>query len=74
MGAGAEKPTHIMYKANLSWKVLHLYIKSLEAKGFIIASSNQKNRLYHVSSKGFLILKEFSSINDDLNLQDEIST
>jgi len=72
MGAGAKKPTHIMYKANLSWKVLHLYLKSLEARGLITASSDQKNLSYHVSGKGLHILKEFSSISDDLDLQNEI--
>jgi predicted transcriptional regulator len=71
IGAGAEKPTHIMYKANLSWTVMQHYIKSLETQGLIIASSEQGKRLYHLSDKGFQLLKQFMTIREDLNLPSE---
>ncbi len=71
IGAGAEKPTHIMYKANLSWTVMQLYIKSLEAQGLVIASSDDGKRLYHLSDKGFQLLNQFLTIREDLNLHHE---
>lgn len=68
IGAGAEKPTHIMYKANLSWTVMQQYIKSLETQNLIIATSEQGKRLYHLSDKGFQLLKQFMTIREDLNI------
>ena len=68
IGAGAEKPTHIMYKANLSWTVMQHYMKSLEAQNLIIATNEQGKRLYHLSDKGFQLLKQFMTIREDLNI------
>lgn len=71
IGAGAEKPTHIMYKANLSWTVMQGYIKSLEMQGLVITTVDQGKRLYHLSEKGFQLLGQFMSIREDLKLQNE---
>ncbi|MGI0091499.1 MAG: winged helix-turn-helix domain-containing protein [Nitrososphaerales archaeon] len=72
IGAGAEKPTHIMYKANLSWSVMQAYIKSLEAQGLVTTTiSEQGKRLYHLSDKGFQLLSQFLSIRQDLNLESD---
>jgi predicted transcriptional regulator len=71
IGAGAEKPTHIMYKANLSWTVMQNYIKSLETQGLVVSVSDQGKRLYHLSDKGFQLLKQFLTIREDLNLPNE---
>ena len=73
IGAGAEKPTHIMYKANLSWSVLQTYIKLLEAQHLVITSnSEQGKRLYRLSDKGFQLLNQFLSIRQDLNLENDL--
>ncbi len=53
IGAGAEKPTHIMYKANLSWTVMQSYIRSLEAQGLVIPTVEDDKKTYHLSDKGF---------------------
>ena len=71
IGAGAEKPTHIMYKANLSWTVLQSYIRSLEAQGLVIPTMEDDKKTYHLSDKGFQLLIQFISIREDLNLQSE---
>jgi len=71
IGAGAVKPTHIMYKSNLSWKIMQSYIKSLEAQGLVVISSEDGKHLYHLTEKGFQLLKQFQSIKEDLNLQNE---
>ena len=71
IGAGAEKPTHIMYKANLSWTVMQGYIKSLELQGLVITTVDQGKRLYHLSEKGFQLLSQFMSIREDLKLLSE---
>jgi predicted transcriptional regulator len=70
IGAGAEKPTHIMYKANLSWTVTRTCINSLEAQGLVVATSDLGKRTYHLSEKGFKLLNQFQSIRDDLKLDE----
>lgn len=71
IGAGAEKPTHIMYKANLSWTVMQLYMRSLEAQGLVLAITEQGKKLYRLSEKGFQLLSQFLTIKEDLNLPSE---
>lgn len=71
IGSGAEKPTHIMYKANLSWTVMQGYIRTLEAQGLVIPRDDEGKRLYHLSEKGYQLLNQFLSIREDLNLNPE---
>ena len=71
IAAGAEKPTHIMYKANLSWTVMQGYIKTLEAQGLIIADSDQGKRLFHLSEKGFQLSSQFMTIREELDISDK---
>ena len=71
IGAGAEKPTHIMYKANLAWTVMQGYIKALEAQELVVSRNEEGKRLYHLSDKGYQLLNQFVSIREDLNLATE---
>ena len=68
IGAGAEKPTHILYKANLSWTVMQGYIRALETQGLVVSTDDDGKKLYHLSDKGFQLLNQFLSIREDLNL------
>ena len=68
---GAEKPTRIMYKANLSWSILQEHFKSLDALGLLIKSSENGKNEYHLSDKGFQVLNQLSSIMEGLNLHSE---
>ena len=54
---GDAKPTHILYKANLSHDRLVRYLDELAAKGLIEVRAEGENRTYKVTSKGvgFLI-------------------
>ena len=71
IGAGAEKPTHIMYKANLSWTVMQGYIKALESQNLVTVADEEGKRLYHLTEKGYQLLSQFLSIREDLNLNPE---
>ena len=71
IGAGAEKPTHIMYKANLSWSVMEDCIKSLEAQGLVVGDSDQGKRLYHLSEKGLRLSSQFLTIREELQIPDK---
>jgi predicted transcriptional regulator len=68
IGSGAEKPTHIMYKANLSWNVLDNHISRLVKKGLVIAENEQGKRKYHLSERGFRVLKQFIVLRQELDL------
>jgi predicted transcriptional regulator len=68
IGAGSEKPTHIMYKANLSWVVLRGCLQNLKEQGLVTESSVDDGRtVYHLTNKGFDLLKQFLSIRDELS-------
>jgi predicted transcriptional regulator len=71
IGAGAQKPTHIMYKANLSWTVMQTYIKALESQNLITTVDEDGRKVYRLTEKGYQLLTQFMSIRDDLNLAPE---
>ena len=65
---GATKPTRIMYRANLSWAVTQIYIKSLHSSGLLFASYNENKIQYHLTDKGINVLHGFLTIKKELNL------
>lgn len=69
IAAGTEKPTHIMYKANLSWRIMQQYMKALETQGLVIATDDQGKRVYHLTEKGFKLLSQFNALKEGLLLQ-----
>ena len=69
IAAGTEKPTHIMYKANLSWKVMQQYMRSLESQGLIALMDEEGRRTYRLTEKGFSLLSQINSVRESLLLQ-----
>jgi predicted transcriptional regulator len=68
IGAGAEKPTHVMYKANLSWVVLRGCLQNLKDQGLVDESNVDDGRtVYHLTNKGFELLNQFLSIREELS-------
>jgi predicted transcriptional regulator len=68
IGAGAQKPTHVMYKANLSWSVLQDYMRALEMQNLVEITNDMGKKTYRLTQKGFQLLNQFLSIREDLNL------
>lgn len=68
---GVEKPTHIMYKANLSWKMTQLYTSSLISKGFVVIEEKGGKRLYRLTEKGNKVAQQYLAIKEDLDLISE---
>ncbi|MDG6904898.1 MAG: hypothetical protein JRN20_03835 [Nitrososphaerota archaeon] len=69
IAAGTDKPTHIMYKANLSWRILQQYFRSLESQGVIALTNDQGRRAYTLTEKGFNLLAQFKVVRESLLLQ-----
>ena len=55
---GDAKPTHILYKANLSHDRLVRYLDELAAKGLIEVQQEGENRTYKMTPKGVSFLIE----------------
>jgi predicted transcriptional regulator len=55
---GDAKPTHILYKANLSHDRLVRYLDELAAKGLIEVQQEGENRTYRMTTKGVSFLIE----------------
>lgn len=68
ISAGAEKPTHIMYRANLSWPVSQDCIRSLEEQGFIVSTLTRGKLVYHLTQKGYILLSQFVTLRDEISL------
>lgn len=60
---GEEKPTRIMYSANLSWKVAQNILGSLVDQGLLreieVADSKRSKRRYEITEKGVNVLRYF---------------
>jgi predicted transcriptional regulator len=59
---GTIRPTHIMYKANLSHQMLKEYLADLQAKGFIEENKGRAGTTYSLTQKGFDYVRDFEVI------------
>ena len=59
---GRAKPTHILYKANLSYKILKDYLNSLLQKGFIEVVLDKNRTYYRLTEKGQQYLNEYRKL------------
>lgn len=65
---GVIKPTHLLYKANLSYNLLNQYLKELSNKGLVVEESDndKKNpkRVIRLTDKGFEFLKQYNVMKE----------
>jgi predicted transcriptional regulator len=59
---GAGRPTHIMYKSNLSWSVLQGFVKNLEIQGLVRTEASERKKTYLLTEKGERVLKTYLSM------------
>jgi predicted transcriptional regulator len=66
---GPTKPTHILYKANMSWKVLTSYLSYLTRSGMVEKEDEEggKRSTYRLTLKGRQILKLYQGLRESLN-------
>ncbi|HLC85510.1 MAG TPA: winged helix-turn-helix domain-containing protein [Candidatus Nanoarchaeia archaeon] len=59
------KPTHILYKSNLSHQRLQEYMTELIGKGFIIEKQAKGGgKTYELTDKGFNYLRDYATIRN----------
>jgi len=69
---GPTKPTHILYKANMSWKVLSTYLEYLLKRGLIgKEDQGRKRSTYILTQKGRAILQLYDGLR--LSLKGTVS-
>jgi predicted transcriptional regulator len=61
---GKIKPTHILYKSNLSHQMMTEYLDELIAKGFVLELKSKTGKTYAITDKGQEYLSKFSLIKD----------
>jgi predicted transcriptional regulator len=59
---GIDRPTQIMYKANLSWVALQDNLKSLVKGAFLREESLGSRRRYELTQTGYEILHTFQKV------------
>lgn len=64
---GKIKPTHILYKSNLSYLMMEEYLQELIEKGFIIEEKTKESKTYRITEKGISYLEKYNLIADFTN-------
>lgn len=59
---GIDKPTQIMYKANLSWVALLGHLKSLIAGGFLREIEFGTRKRYEITQRGSELLESYQRV------------
>jgi predicted transcriptional regulator len=63
---GSGRPTHIMYRSNLSWAVMRGVMKVLEQQGLVISKEIEGRRSYVLTEKGSRVLETYRSVKNQL--------
>ncbi|MFA5797378.1 MAG: winged helix-turn-helix domain-containing protein [Candidatus Woesearchaeota archaeon] len=58
------KPTHILYKSNLSHQMMEEYLDELMGKGFVIKNVDKAGKTYSLTQKGFDYLNQYKLIHE----------
>ncbi len=71
---GVDKPTRIMYAANMSWAPVQRMLSSLMEQGLILevlnTESRQSKRRYQITEKGEKIIDYFNIANELMPLKE----
>jgi predicted transcriptional regulator len=59
---GKIKPTHILYKSNLSHQMMEEYLDELIGKGFIVEEKKENSKTYSITQKGQEYLNQYKLI------------
>jgi predicted transcriptional regulator len=75
LGTSGIKKTHIMYKANLSYEQVHLYLGELIAKRLIAQDASSRSSegvVYRTTEKGREFLQYYTRLTECLEGEEEV--
>lgn len=61
---GKIKPTHLLYKSNLSHNRMSSYIGYLMEKGMIEEKTVKSKKMFEITEKGFSFLENYKKIKE----------
>ena len=71
---GVDKPTPIMYAANMSWSPVQRMLSNLVEQGFLLVvlytKGRQSRRRYQITEKGVNVLDYFEKVEELIPLAD----
>ncbi|MDG6994560.1 MAG: hypothetical protein JRN52_01445 [Nitrososphaerota archaeon] len=66
IAAGASKPTHVMYKANLSWGVMRVYMEILIQRELVDEVREENRIAYRLTNRGYELMNQYMQIREKL--------
>lgn len=61
---GTIKPTHLLYKSNLSHKRMKLYVEELKQKDMITEEEHKKKTQYRITDEGRKFLQNYKQMKE----------
>lgn len=61
---GKIKPTHLMYKANLSHKLMTSYLEELMSKELVLEITEKQYRFLTITDEGYKFIEKFKQMKD----------
>ena len=58
------KPTHILYKSNLSYVMMEQYLNELISTGMIKEIRNSRSKTYEITDKGLNYLSQYALVQN----------
>jgi predicted transcriptional regulator len=64
---GRIKPTHILYKSNLSYQMMEEYLSELISKDLVIEKKTKSGKTYSITNNGLNYLNKYSMVSEFIN-------
>ena len=68
--AGAEKPTQIMYQANLSWVALQTHLTQMIERGLLKWVTEGTRKRYELTLKGSSVMYAYQKVLEEVGEED----
>ena len=66
VASGKQKPTHIMYRANLAWMRLQRQLSFLTKQDMLVSTEVDGGTIYKITDRGKEVLQYFKKIESEL--------